>query len=131
MTRKGQHMFANDSFHIAVLPGDGIGPEVTAPALEVLHRIEATTPGLRFRFTEAPAGAGYYRETGRSMPESTVKLCREADGQRCAVPTAPKSCRRSNCASSSTFMPGSVRRDWCRACRVRSSAAANAASILC
>jgi len=72
-------MFANDSFHIAVLPGDGIGPEVTAPALEVLHRIEATTPGLRFRFTEAPAGAGYYCETGRSMPESTIKLCREAD----------------------------------------------------
>src|SRR6516164_7528909 len=79
MTRKGQHMLANDSFHIAVLPGDGIGPEVTAPALEVLHRIEATTPGLRFRFTEAPAGAGYYCETGRSMPESTIKLCREAD----------------------------------------------------
>ena len=72
-------MLANDSFHIAVLPGDGIGPEVTAPALEVLHRIEATTPGLRFRFTEAPAGAGYYCETGRSMPESTIKLCREAD----------------------------------------------------
>jgi len=66
-------------FHIAVLPGDGIGPEVMAPALEVLHRIEATTPDLRFRFTEAPAGAGYYRETGKSMPESTVKLCREAD----------------------------------------------------
>src|SRR5262249_53492191 len=78
MTRKGQHMFANDSFHIAVLPGDGIGPEVTAPALEVLHRIEATTPGLRLRFTEALAGAGSCREPGRSMPESTVKLCREA-----------------------------------------------------
>jgi 3-isopropylmalate dehydrogenase len=72
-------MLANDSFHIAVLPGDGIGPEVTAPALEVLHRIEATTPGLHFRFTEAPAGAGYYRTTGRSMPESTIQLCREAD----------------------------------------------------
>src|SRR5215470_14325644 len=79
MTRKGQHMFANDSFHIAVLPGDGIGPEVTAPALEVLHRIEATTPGLHFRFTGAPAGANYYRETGRSMPESTIRLCEQAD----------------------------------------------------
>src|SRR5438067_4534791 len=72
-------MPANSDFHIAVLPGDGIGPEVMAPALEVLHRIDATTPDLRFRFTEAPAGAGYYREHGKSMPESTVKLCREAD----------------------------------------------------
>jgi 3-isopropylmalate dehydrogenase len=72
-------MPAKSDFHIAVLPGDGIGPEVMAPALEVLHRIEATTPDLRFRFTEAPAGAGYYREHGKSMPEGTVKLCREAD----------------------------------------------------
>ncbi len=72
-------MPANDSFHIAVLAGDGIGPEVMAPALDVLRRIEATTAGLKFRFTEAPAGAGYYRDTGRSMPEDTIKLCRDAD----------------------------------------------------
>jgi 3-isopropylmalate dehydrogenase len=72
-------MLANDSFHIAVLPGDGIGPEVMAPALEILRRIEATTPGLKFRFSEAPAGAGHYRDTGQSLPESTVKLCRDAD----------------------------------------------------
>ena len=49
-------MSANDAFHIAVLPGDGIGIEVMAPALEVLRKIETTTPGLKFRFTEAPAG---------------------------------------------------------------------------
>src|SRR6516225_3079195 len=72
-------MLANDSFHIAVLPGDGIGPEVMAPVLDILNRVTEMTPGLRLRFTEAPAGAGYYRETGRSMPESTIKLCREAD----------------------------------------------------
>ena len=72
-------MLPNSAFHIAVLPGDGIGPEVMAPALEVLHRIEATTPGLGFRFTEAEAGAEHYRDTGKSMPESTVELCRDAD----------------------------------------------------
>src|SRR3984957_2504659 len=72
-------MLANDSFHIAVLAGDGIGPEVMAPALEVLRKVEATTPGLNFRFSEAPAGAGHYRDTGKSMPESTIKLCRDAD----------------------------------------------------
>src|ERR1700744_5801669 len=72
-------MLANDSFHIAVLAGDGIGHEVMAPALEVLRRVEATTPNMKFRFTEAPAGAVHYRDTGKSMPESTVTLCRDAD----------------------------------------------------
>jgi len=71
-------MSANNSLHIAVLAGDGIGPEVMAPALEVLRKIEARS-GLTFRFTEAPAGANNYRETGKSMPESTVRLCDEAD----------------------------------------------------
>ncbi len=72
-------MRANDSFHIAVLAGDGIGPEVMAPALDMLRRIEATTPGLRFRFTQAEASANHYAATGKSMPDSTVKLCEEAD----------------------------------------------------
>ena len=71
-------MSANDTFHIAVLAGDGIGPEVMAPALEVLKKVEATSK-VKFRFTDAPAGANNYRETGKSMPESTVRLCDEAD----------------------------------------------------
>ena len=71
-------MSANDALHIAVLAGDGIGPEVMAPALEVLRKIEATS-SLKFRFTDAPAGANNYRETGKSMPDSTVRLCDEAD----------------------------------------------------
>lgn len=71
-------MSANDALHIAVIGGDGIGPEVMAPALEILRRIEATS-SLKFRFTEAPAGANHYRETGASMPESTIRLCDEAD----------------------------------------------------
>jgi 3-isopropylmalate dehydrogenase len=72
-------MSANAAFHIAVLPGDGIGPEVMRPALEILERVAATTPSLGFRFTETPAGAGHYKETGKSMPESTIKLAEEAD----------------------------------------------------
>src|SRR5437667_127423 len=60
-------MLANDSFHIAVIAGDGIGPEVMAPALEVLRKVAATTPGLGLRFTEAPAGAGHYRDTGATL----------------------------------------------------------------
>src|SRR5919109_235468 len=71
-------MSANNALHIAVLGGDGIGPEVMAPALEVLRKIEATSD-LKFRFTDAPAGANNYLATGKSMPESTVRLCDEAD----------------------------------------------------
>jgi 3-isopropylmalate dehydrogenase len=72
-------MTVSDSFHIAVLAGDGIGPEVMAPALEVLGAVAASTPGLRFRLSEAPAGAGHYRDTGSALPDSTVKLCEQAD----------------------------------------------------
>jgi 3-isopropylmalate dehydrogenase len=72
-------MLANDSFHIAAIAGDGIGHEVMAPALEVLRKVAAATSDLRLRFTAAPAGAAHYRETGVSLPESTVKLCEAAD----------------------------------------------------
>jgi 3-isopropylmalate dehydrogenase len=71
-------MSANNAFHVAVLGGDGIGPEVMAPALEILRKVESKA-GLKFRFTDAPAGANHYRETGKSMPDSTVRLCEEAD----------------------------------------------------
>lgn len=71
-------MSENNAFHIAVLAGDGIGPEVMAPAIEVLRKIE-TKSDLRFRFTEAPAGANHYLATGKSMPDTTIKLCEEAD----------------------------------------------------
>src|SRR5438445_1034827 len=75
---KENSMSANNALHVAVLAGDGIGPEVMAPALEVLRKIEASSD-LKFRFTEAPAGANNYLATGKSMPDSTVRLCDEAD----------------------------------------------------
>jgi 3-isopropylmalate dehydrogenase len=71
-------MSANNALHIAVLPGDGIGPEVMAPALQILRKVEAGA-GLKFRFTEAEAGANHYKATGKSMPDSTIRLCEEAD----------------------------------------------------
>src|SRR5438105_7543539 len=71
-------MSANNALHIAVLGGDGIGPEVMAPALEVLRKIEATSD-LKFRFTDTQARANNHLATGKSMPDSTVRLCEEAD----------------------------------------------------
>src|SRR6201992_3500580 len=75
---RGTSMSANSAFHVAVLGGDGIGPEVMAPALEILRKVESKA-GMKFRFTDAPAGANHYRETGKSMPDSTIRLCEEAD----------------------------------------------------
>src|SRR5260221_14602926 len=72
-------MSANDGFHIAVLAGDGIGPEVMAPAMQILQAAAALHPDLRLRFSEAPAGAGHYRDTGVSLPDATTKLCEQAD----------------------------------------------------
>jgi len=71
-------MSASNTLHIAVLPGDGIGPEVMAPALEILRKVEAKA-GLAFRFTEASAGANNYLATGKSISDETLQLCAEAD----------------------------------------------------
>ncbi|MDF2386079.1 3-isopropylmalate dehydrogenase [Nostoc ellipsosporum NOK] len=59
---------------IAVLPGDGIGPEVTREARRVL---EALALGLDFE--EAPVGGAAYLVTGRPLPQETLDLAKKAD----------------------------------------------------
>src|SRR3546814_12178223 len=51
-------------FHIAVLPGDGIGPEVVTPSLDVLAAACLAVGGLKLHFTTMEAGALVYRERG-------------------------------------------------------------------
>jgi len=65
------------SYDIAVLPGDGIGIEVTEAALGVLHAL-APRIGRRFTTTVHPAGAGHYRDHGVALPEPTLEACRRA-----------------------------------------------------
>lgn len=67
------------TFTIAVLPGDGIGPEVIASALCVLRALEAGSNSLQFRFEEYPAGAGEYLRSGNPLPPATLEGCRAAD----------------------------------------------------
>ena len=59
---------------IAVLPGDGIGPEVTREARRVL---EALALGLDFE--EAPVGGAAYLLTGRPLPDETLALAKSAN----------------------------------------------------
>lgn len=63
---------------IALLPGDGIGPEVTAQAVKCLQAVEEAF-GHRFHFTEAAVGAQAIDKTGDPLPENTLRICRQAD----------------------------------------------------
>ncbi len=59
---------------IAVLAGDGIGPEVTAAAVRVLDAL-----GLGLAFEEAPVGGAAYAANGHPLPPATLDLARRAD----------------------------------------------------
>jgi 3-isopropylmalate dehydrogenase len=65
------------SYRIAVLAGDGIGPEVMAEALKVLHRIEKVFK-RKFEFIEADVGGIAIDRHGSALPESTLEVCRSA-----------------------------------------------------
>jgi 3-isopropylmalate dehydrogenase len=66
------------SFRIAVLPGDGIGPEVMAPTLDLLHAATRRV-GLALATEDHPAGAACWRETGAALPKATMAACTVAD----------------------------------------------------
>jgi 3-isopropylmalate dehydrogenase len=66
------------NFKIAVLPGDGIGPEIVEQAVKVLKAI-AQKHGHDFAFTEAPVGAAAIDQTGNPYPEETHALCMASD----------------------------------------------------
>ena len=59
---------------IAVLPGDGIGTEIVAEAVKVLQVLD-----LKFEMETAPVGGAAYEAAGHPLPESTLKLAKEAD----------------------------------------------------
>nr|WP_323783176.1 isocitrate/isopropylmalate dehydrogenase family protein [Amylibacter sp.] len=65
-----------DSYEIAVVHGDGIGPEICAVSIEVLKA--ALGPDL-LCFAEYPAGASHFLKTGESLPEETRHACAQAD----------------------------------------------------
>ena len=66
------------SYRIAVIPGDGIGREVTPAAMAVLDAV-ADLAGLSIARVEYPWGCDYYRETGRMMPADGLERLRESD----------------------------------------------------
>jgi 3-isopropylmalate dehydrogenase len=63
---------------IAVLPGDGIGPEVTRHAVRALE-IVAAAADHDFRFEEHSIGAGAIRKYGKPLPDKTLSACLDCD----------------------------------------------------
>ena len=65
---------------IAVLPGDGIGPEIVAQALKVLGAL--AKDGLKLEIEQAPVGGAAYDLAGDPLPAATLKLAPEAEAIR-------------------------------------------------
>ncbi len=73
---------------IAVLAGDGIGPEIVGQALKVLRAL--ARDGLRIELEEAPFGGAGFDAHGDPLPETTLKLARAADAVLCGAVGGPK-----------------------------------------
>ncbi|MEO0837223.1 MAG: 3-isopropylmalate dehydrogenase [Cyanobacteria bacterium J06642_3] len=65
-------------YNISVLPGDGIGPEIIASALEVLDVIGKKFE-IEFNFTESLIGGSAIDATGKPLPSDTLEACRQSD----------------------------------------------------
>ncbi len=63
-------------YQIAVVRGDGIGPEVCDSAVQVVTQAAGAS---RFDLVDLPAGAVHYQKTGTALPEETFQACAKAD----------------------------------------------------
>ena len=66
------------SYKIVVLPGDGIGPEVTAQALKLIPVIEKQED-VKFHIVEGLIGAVAIDQTGNPLPDETIAMCSQSD----------------------------------------------------
>lgn len=67
------------SYTVAVIAGDGIGPEVIAEGKKVLEALAASRGDIDFHFTDLPWGSDYYRETGSMMPQDGLQRLQPHD----------------------------------------------------
>jgi len=73
---------------IAVLAGDGIGPEIVAQATKVLRAL--AKDGLKIEMEEAAFGGAGFDACGDPLPEASLKLAKEADAVMCGAVGGPK-----------------------------------------
>lgn len=77
------------SYRILVLPGDGIGPEITSEALKVLDKVRGVF-GIHFDFTEALCGGVAIDKEGAPVSPETMKLAEDADAILLGAVGGPK-----------------------------------------
>lgn len=77
------------TYNIAVLKGDGIGPDIIDQALKVLDKV-GDTFGHTFTYTEALIGGAAMDAVGKSLPEETVKICQASDSVLLGAVGGPK-----------------------------------------
>jgi 3-isopropylmalate dehydrogenase len=68
-----------NTYSIATLPGDGIGPEVTAEAVKVLRALEPRLNEVQFKFRHYSVGAAEYLRSGNPMPPETFEAIQQHD----------------------------------------------------
>ena len=66
-------------YRVALLSGDGVGPEVTAEAVKVLRAVEPPLEGIRFEFQEFSVGAREFLKSGDPLPEATFQRLKQFD----------------------------------------------------
>ena len=67
------------TYNIALLAGDGIGPEVMKEAVKVLNLVEQRNKDVNFELNDVLFGAAAYFATGKSFPDETKAACDKAD----------------------------------------------------
>ena len=67
------------AYHVAVIPGDGIGRDVTNEAIKVLNAVAQKDGTFRFAFTEFPWGCEYYLKTGKMMDDDGMDVLKKFD----------------------------------------------------
>ena len=97
---------------IVVLPGDGIGPEVTAAAVDVLRAV-AARHGHAFRFHTHAIGGAAIDATGEPLPAATLEAARRADAILLGAVGGPKWSDRTPACARSRACWRSARRSAC------------------
>ena len=77
------------NYNIAVLKGDGIGPDIVDQALKVLDKV-GDKYGHSFKYTEALIGGAAIDAVGKSLPDETVQICKESDSVLLGAVGGPK-----------------------------------------
>ena len=76
-------------FNIALIPGDGIGPEIVAGAVTVLDAVSAKY-GHKFNYTEVYMGGCAIDKYGEPLPQETIDICKKSDSVLLGAVGGPK-----------------------------------------